>query len=39
MSEFFIRGRKLNIYFVFITQSGFKMPNGVRINSAHTFLS
>ena len=39
MSEFFIRGRKLNISIVFITQSGFKIPNGVRLNSIHTFLS
>ena len=28
----FIRGRKLNISIVFITQSYFKMPRDVRLN-------
>ena len=35
--ELFIRGRKRNISIVFITQSYFKMPKDVRLNST-TFL-
>ena len=31
----FIRGRKLNIFLVFITQSYFKVPKDVRLNSTH----
>ena len=42
VTELFIRGRKLNItqlsYFVFITQSYFKMPKNVRLNSRLNFL-
>ena len=34
----FIRGRKLNISLVFITQSYFKVPKDVRLNSAHFFI-
>ena len=34
----FIRGRKLNIYIVFITQSYFKLPKDVRLNSTHFLL-
>ena len=34
----FIRGRKLNISIVFITQSYFKVPKGVRLNSTHFFI-
>ena len=30
--ELFIRGRKLNISIVFITQSYFKVPKDVRLN-------
>ena len=33
--ELFIRGRKLNISIVFITQSYFKVPKDVRLNSTH----
>ena len=33
-----LRGRKLNISIVFITQSYFEVPKDVRLNSAH-FLS
>ena len=33
----FIRGRKLNISIVFITQSSFKVPKDVRLNSTHFF--
>ena len=36
--ELFIRGRKLNISLVFITQSYFKVPKGVRLNSTHFLI-
>ena len=36
--ELFIRGRKLNISIVFITQSCFKVPKDVRLNSTHFFI-
>ena len=36
--ELFIRGRKFNISLVFITQSYFKLPKDVRLNSAHFFI-
>ena len=36
--ELFIRGRKLNISIVFITQSYFKVPKDVRLNSTHFFV-
>ena len=38
VTEFFIRGRKLSISTVFITQSYFKVPNNVRLNSTHFSL-
>ena len=38
VTELFIRGRKLNISIVFITQSYFKVPKDVRLNSTN-FLS
>ena len=38
VTELFIRGGKLNISIVFITQSYFKVPKDVRLNSTH-FLS
>ena len=34
----FIRGSNLNISIIFITQSYFKVPNDVRINSTHFFI-
>ena len=34
----FIRGRKLNISIVFITQSYFKVPKDVRLSSTHFFI-
>ena len=37
-TEFFIRGRKHNIFIVFITQSYFKAPKDVRLNSTHFFI-
>ena len=35
MIELFIRGRKLNISLVFNTQSYFKVPKDVRLNTSH----
>ena len=35
MIDLFIRGRKLKISLVFITQSHFKVPKNVRLNSTH----
>ena len=37
-TELFIRGRKLNISIVFITQSYFKEPKDVILNSTHFFI-
>ena len=34
-----IRGRKLSIYLVFITQSYFKVPKDFRLNTTHFFIS
>ena len=39
VTELFIRGRKLNISIVFITQSYFKVPKEVRLNSTHFFIT
>ena len=39
VSELFIRGRKLNISVVFITQSYFKVPKDVRLNTTHFFIA
>ena len=36
--ELFIRGRKLNISLVFITQSYFAVSKNNRLNSAHCFI-
>ena len=38
VTELFIGGRKLNISIVFITQSYFKVPKDVRLNSTHFFI-
>ena len=35
----FIRGRKLIISLVFITQSYFKVPKDVRLNTSHFFIT
>ena len=35
----FIWGRKLNISLVFITQSYFKVPKDVRLNTSHIFIA
>ena len=39
VTELFIRGRKLNISLVFITQSDFKVPENVRLNTSHFFIT
>ena len=38
ITELFIRSRKLNISLVFITQSYFKVPKDVRLNTTHFFI-
>ena len=38
VTELFIRGRKLDISIVFITQSYFKVPKDVRLNSTQFFI-
>ena len=38
VTELFIRGRKLNISLIFITQSYFKVPKDVRLNTTHFFI-
>ena len=38
VTEMFIRGRKLNISIVYITQSYFKVPKDVRLFSKHFFI-
>ena len=37
VAELFIRERKLNISLVFITQSYFKVPKDVRLNTSHFY--
>ena len=39
VTELFIRGKKLNISLVFITQSSFKVPKDVRLNTTHYFIT
>ena len=39
VTELFIRGRKLNTSLVFITQSYFKVPKDVRLNTSHFFIA
>ena len=38
ITELFIRGRKLNISLVFITESYFKVPKDVTLNYTHFFI-
>ena len=38
LTDLFIRSKKLNISLVFITQSYFKVPKDVRLNSMHFFI-
>ena len=39
VTDLFIRGRKLNISLVFITQSYLKVPKDVRLNTTHFFIT
>ena len=39
VTELFIRGRKLTIFLFFITQSYFKVPKDVRLNTTHFFTA
>ena len=38
VTELFIRGRKLNISLVFITQSFFAVPKDIRLNSMYYII-
>ena len=38
VTEYFIRGRKLNISIAFVTQSHFQLPKDVRLNSIYFFI-
>ena len=38
VTEVFIKGRKLNISIVFITQSYFAAPKNIELNSTHYFI-
>ena len=38
VTELFVRSTKLNISLVFITESYFKVPKDVRLNSTHFFI-
>ena len=38
VTELLIRGRKLNISLLFITQSYFTVPKNIRLNSTHYFI-
>ena len=39
VTKLFIKGRKLNISLVFITQSYCKVPKDVRLNTSHFFIA
>ena len=39
VTELFVRGKKLNISLVFITQSYFKVPKDVRLNTTYFFVA
>ena len=39
ITELFIRSRKLNISLVFISQSYFRVPKDVRLNTTHFFIA
>ena len=38
VTELFLRGRKLNILLVFISQSLFKVPKTIWLNATHYFI-
>ena len=39
VTDFFIGGRKVNIFLIFITQSYFAVPKNIRQNSPHYFIT
>ena len=39
VTELFLRRKKLNIWLVFISQSYFKVPNTIRLNATHYFVT
>ena len=38
VTELFLRGRKLNIWLFFISQSYFKVPKTIRLNATYYFI-
>ena len=38
VTELFLRRTKLNISFVFVSQSYFKVPKTIRLNATHYFI-
>ena len=38
VTELFLRGRKLNVLLVFISQTYFKVPKTIRLNATHYFM-
>ena len=38
VTELFIRGRKLNIFLIFITQSYLTAPRNIKLDSIHYFI-
>ena len=38
ITELFLRGRKVNISLVFISQSYLKVPKTIRLNATHYFI-
>ena len=38
VTELFLKGRKLNISFVFISQSYLKVPKTIRVHVTHYFI-
>ena len=38
ITELFLRGRKLNISLVYMSQSHFKLPRTIRLNVTHYFI-
>ena len=38
VTDLFLRGRKLNILLVFISQSYFKVPKTIRLNATNYFI-
>ena len=38
VAELFLRRTKLNISFVFVSQSYFKVPKTIRLNATHYFI-